>query len=139
VVFNKDKTTLVAYPGGKQGAYTIPNSVTSIGDSAFYYCPSLTSITIPNSVTEIAYGAFSGCSSLTSIDIPDGVTSIGNSAFSGCKSLKTITCEAITPPTLGSYNNLSNVTAVYVPAESVEAYKTATNWSYYSSKIQAIQ
>jgi hypothetical protein len=67
------------------------------------------------------------------------VTNIGNYAFYGCSSLKTITCEAVTSPTLGSGNNLSSVTAVYVPAESVDAYKTATNWSYYSSKIQAIQ
>ena len=53
VVFNKSQTELVCYPGGKQGAYTIPNSVTSIEESAFYGCSSLTSVTIPNSVTSI--------------------------------------------------------------------------------------
>jgi hypothetical protein len=52
--------------------------------------------------------------------------------------LTSITCEAITPPELGSYNDLSTVTVVYVPSESVEAYKNATNWSYYSDVIQAI-
>ena len=63
---------------------TIPNSVTSIGSSAFYRCSSLTSIIIPNSVTSIGNGAFSGCSSLTSVTIPESVTSIGSDAFYGC-------------------------------------------------------
>ncbi len=64
VLFNKDKTTLIQYPGGKSGAYTIPDSVTSIGSYAFYYCRSLTSVTIPDSVTSIGYGAFSNCNML---------------------------------------------------------------------------
>ncbi len=63
VLFNKDKTTLIQYPGGKQGEYIIPNSVTQIGSAAFGYCTSLTSVTIPNSVTSIGDGAFEGCSS----------------------------------------------------------------------------
>ena len=62
----------------------IPNSVTNIGDYAFYNCTSLTSVTIPDSVTSIGLGAFQGCSGLTSITIPDSVTRIGNSAFYGC-------------------------------------------------------
>ena len=68
----------------------IPNSVTTIGASAFYDCESLTSIEIPNSVTTIGYGAFSGCSKLTSIEIPNSVTTIGYYAFSGCSSLTSI-------------------------------------------------
>ena len=68
---------------------TIPNSVTSIEDYAFENC-SLTNITIPDSVTSIGNYAFSHCSSLTSITIPDSVTSIGTSAFDSCSSLKTI-------------------------------------------------
>ena len=83
VLFNKNKTILIAYRA-KETNYTIPNSVTIIGNSAFYGCESLTSINIPNSVTTIGKGAFCGCDSLTSINIPNSVTMIGNWAFSLC-------------------------------------------------------
>ena len=69
----------------------IPDSVTSIGKSAFYNCSGLTSVTIPNSVTNIGNNAFSNCSGLTSVTIPDSVTSIGNGAFSGCSGLTSVT------------------------------------------------
>ena len=67
--------------------YTIPDSVTSIGERAFFRCTSLTSVTIPDSVTSIGGDAFSGCTSLTSVTIPNSVTSIGREAFNGCTSL----------------------------------------------------
>ena len=70
---------------------TIPNSVTSIGSSAFSNCSSLTSVTIPNSVTSIGSSVFSSCSSLTSVTIPNSVTSIGNYAFYDCSSLTSVT------------------------------------------------
>ena len=69
----------------------IPNSVTSIGPSAFFGCESLRSITLPDSVTYIGFHAFEDCYSLTSITIPDSVTEIGHSAFANCKSLISIT------------------------------------------------
>ena len=85
VLFNKNKTTLIQYPiGNTRTSYTIPDSVTSIGDYAFYYCKKLTSITIPDSVTSIGSSAFCYCTSLSSVTIPDSVTSIGKSAFYGC-------------------------------------------------------
>ena len=68
----------------------IPNTVTLIGDSAFYYCTSLTGITIPNSVTEIEYQAFYGCNALTSIVIPNSVTAIGDYAFAYCRNLSSV-------------------------------------------------
>ena len=86
VLFNKDKTTLVQCPGAF-AAYTIPNSVTSIGEYAFSHCTSLTSVTIPDSVTSIGDWAFSHCTSLTSVTISDSVTSIGEYAFYDCTSL----------------------------------------------------
>ena len=70
---------------------TIPNSVTTIGGYAFSSCGSLTSVNIPNSVTTIEVYAFSGCSSLTSVNIPNSVTTIGQLAFSGCSSLTSVT------------------------------------------------
>ena len=91
----------------------IPNSVTSIGDYAFYNCLSLTSVDIPNSVTSIGDYAFYNCSSLTSVDIPNSVTSIGSSAFVYCDSL-TIYCEASSQPEgWNSTWNYSNCTVVW--------------------------
>ena len=118
---------------------TIPNSVKSIEGSAFKGCTSLTSVTIPNSITSIGGWAFEGCTSLTSVTIGESVTSIAYQTFYNCSSLAFITCKAITPPTLDAGNDLSNVAVVYVPAESVDLYKSATNWSYYSNVIQPIQ
>ena len=89
VLFNKNKTILIAYIA-KETNYTIPNSVRTIGDSAFWGCDSLTSINIPNSVTTIGAGAFKDCVSLTSINIPNSVTTIGKGAFWGCVSLTSI-------------------------------------------------
>lgn len=87
VLFNKDKTTLIYWPRGKTGSYTIPDGVTAIGDYAFYYCSGLTSVTIPSSVTSIGENAFQHCTGLTSITIPNSVTSIVNLAFWDCDSL----------------------------------------------------
>jgi len=73
-----------------EGDVEIPDSVTSIGDSAFYYCVYLTDITIPDSVTSIGDYAFYHCASLTNVTIPGSVTSIGSDAFYECKSLTSI-------------------------------------------------
>jgi len=81
VLLNKGKTVIILYPAGKTGSYTIPDSVTSIGDGAFSGCTSLTSITIPDSVTSIGSGAFSGCSSLTSVYFQGRPPSLGASVF----------------------------------------------------------
>ena len=118
---------------------SIPDSITRIGDSAFAFCTSLTSITIPDSVTSIGLYAFNGCSSLMSIMIPNSVTSIGREAFSSCTSLTDITLLPTTPPNAGS--NLfieTNNCPIYVPAESVDAYKSAQHWNDYADRIQAI-
>jgi len=142
----------------------IPSGVTSIGNSAFAYCRSLSSCTMGSGVTSIGFAAFENCSKLTSIDIPDsvtsigtqafhycgnitactigsGVTSIGGNAFGNCTGLTSITCLATTPPTLVDnyvfYN--TNNCPIYVPASSVDTYKSASGWSDYADRIQAIQ
>jgi hypothetical protein len=90
VLYDKNKTTLIVYPVGKTGAFTIPNNITKIYENAFSYCTSLTSITIPSSVTVIGGRAFSDCTSLMNVTIPSSVTSIGYGAFAHC-SLTSIT------------------------------------------------
>jgi hypothetical protein len=91
-LYNKAKTTLVAYPGGKTGAsFTIHAGVTTIYSNAFSYCTSLTSVTIGSGVTSIGRYAFNGCTSLAGITIPAGVTSIEYAAFSSCTSLTGVT------------------------------------------------
>ena len=88
VLFDKNKNTLIQYPvGNTRTTYTIPDSVTSIGEGAFSYCRNLASITIPDSVTSIGDHAFDDCRNLTSITIPDSVTSIGYRAFYYCTNL----------------------------------------------------
>ena len=126
-------------------SYTIPDSVTSIGIWAFSYYSSLTSITIPDSVTSIGDSAFYGCENLTSVTIPDSVTSIGDSAFYYCMSLTSVYCKPTTPPTGASYmfsyydwNDYIDKhigCKIYVPRNSVEAYKSAQYWSDYASDI----
>ena len=117
VLFNKNQTSLIQYPQGKTGIYTIPNSVTSIGRRAFRVCTGLTSVTIPGSVTSIGSEAFKDCTGLTSVTIPNSVTTIGGSAFQDCTGLTSVTigsgvtsiesqafqgCTGLTSVTIGS-------------------------------------
>ncbi|MFZ0829383.1 MAG: leucine-rich repeat domain-containing protein [Verrucomicrobiia bacterium] len=83
VLFNQTQTLLIQFPKSKTGGYAIPNTVTKIGDYAFYNKYVLNSVTIPNSVTSIGENAF-GNSLLTAIVIPDSVTNIGGGAFGEC-------------------------------------------------------
>ncbi len=90
VLFNKSLTTLVECPPLLMMPCTIPDSVTTIGSSAFAGCGSMTSITIPDSVNIIGGSVFADCANLTNVFIGNGVTNIAYSAFSGCWSLKSI-------------------------------------------------
>lgn len=113
----------------------IGDCVTNIGNSAFNNYRSLTSIDIPNSVTSIGQQSFYDCTSLTSCTIGNGVTTIGTYAFRNCTSLTSITITATRPPMIGSsVFSYTNDCPIYVPCESVSAYKT--EWSTYASRIQ---
>ena len=116
----------------------IPNSITSIQDNLFTGCFSLTSVTIPDSVTSIGNYAFYYCSSLESVTIPDSVTSIGEGAFRSCTSLTSVYCKPTTPPAGNNYMFYDNASGrkIYVPINSVSAYKAASYWSDYASYIE---
>ena len=104
---------------------TIPNSVTSIGDKAFYACSGLTSVTIPNSVTAIGEGAFSYCSGLKSATIPNSVTSIGNAAFRGCSGLTSLTIpNSVTSIGYEAFCGCKGLTSVTIP-NSVTSFGNA--------------
>jgi len=116
ILFNKAQTSLIAFPGGKTGAYTIPDSVTSIVNDAFAGCSGLTSVTIPNSVTSIGIDTFSGCSGLTSVTIPNSVNSIDQGAFYGCSALTSVTIpDSVTSIGDWAFAYCSGLTSVTIP------------------------
>ena len=150
VLFNKDKTELIKYPVGNQRTVysipntvktigysafhesvnltdiTVPNSVTSIGDRAFAGCTGLTSVTLGNGVTSIEDEAFCDCSGLTSITIPDSVTSIGDRAFAGCTGLTSVTLgNGVTSIEDEAFCDCSGLTSITIP-------DSVTNIGYYA-------
>ncbi len=115
------KTTLLACSNVATGAIVIPNSVTSIGDKAFYRCTRLTSVTIPNSVTSIGYSAFLDCTGLASITIPNSVTSIGGWAFKYCTGLTSVTIpESVTSIGYAVFSGCTGLTSIVAPAFALE-------------------
>ena len=126
------------FPEVSVTSITIPNSVTSIGDSAFSSCSSLTSITIPNSVTSIGYGVFYNCSSLTSITIPNSVTRIEEAMFGGCYALASITIpNSVTSIGDWAFAYCMNLSSVYflgnAPTFGGDPFHESTPTVYYFS------
>ena len=116
VLFNKDKSKIIAFRDKNTTSYVIPDSVSCIGSGAFYDCKSLCSVVIPKSVISIGEGAFEFCSSLRSIVIPDGVISIGEGAFEFCSSLRSIVIpDGITCIGEGAFSNCKSLTDIVIP------------------------
>lgn len=142
-------------------AVTIPNSVTNIDSEAFYQCSGMTHLTIGSGVTTIGNSAFTecgnidndlnlpnivrvntaafkGCRNLHSVRLGSGCTRVENGAFSGCTSLSSITIEAATAAYIGSKAFDGSTCPIYVPSETLEAYKTNYPSSDYADRYQAI-
>ena len=117
ILFNKDKSRIISFRNQNIESYVIPSSVTSIGDSAFSCCRSLSEIVIPSSVTSIGDRAFSSCDSLSEIVIPSSVTNIGDWAFSGCDSLSEIVIpSSVTSIGDWAFENCSSLSEIVIPS-----------------------
>ncbi len=123
------------------GVITFDQDITQIPYQAFYRATGLSGITIPKTVISIEEKAFYGCINLKSITLPATLTAVGDEAFNG-SGLTTIYCKASIPPRIFDtsnvhYNSFPHSSAqpitVYVPRESLEAYKAATDWNSYDN------
>ena len=136
ILFNKSQTMLVQYPGGLEGGYAVPASITNISPSAFAGCAGLTAVTIssnvaaigsyafsgctgltamtlPGSIPTIAGGTFYDCTGLTNVFLPAGITNIGSGAFSGCRSLENILIpNSVTRLAWGAFQYCSALTNI---------------------------
>src|ERR1035441_1785037 len=138
VLFNQSQTTLLQCPQGKAGSYTIPDSVTNIGDAAFIGCYNLTSVTIPNSVTSIEGQAFASCTRLISVKIGTNVTSIGDEAFSYCSSLTNVTIPGSVTNILVAFRGSSSLNAIAVDTNN-PAYSSAAGVLFNKSRTTLVE
>lgn len=116
ILFNKEKTVLIQCPISKTGEYTIPSSVTTVNQGAFFLCSLITSVILPNTITTIGDRAFKACGKLTSITIPNSVTMMGAETFSYCYNLTSvIISKSVT--TIGNdlFSGCSSLTSIAIP------------------------
>jgi hypothetical protein len=148
ILYNKAKTTVVSVPPTKSGALNLPNTLTRIGNEAFYGCGGLTSVIIPSGVTSIGDYAFDLCDGLTSVNIPEGVTSIGVAAFYGCGGLTSVniagsvtrignnafaSCGALTSVIFGAGSNITTAWTNYTFSTRGSSYSGTSLWNVYRS------
>lgn len=115
VLFDKEQNTIITFPAGIKGDYVIPESVTEIGQSAFFECSGLMSVDIPENIITIGYEAFRGCTGLKSVDIPENTMTIEKDAFSGCSGLKSVTIpKNITKIESGTFSGCSGLVSLII-------------------------
>ena len=131
VLFDKEMTTLICYPGLKTGDYTVPDSVTTIGDYAFYYSRQLKNIMLSSSVTTVGANAFRLCTALKRVTMPSSLTALGSGIFVACQSLEAIVCYATEPPVVSAttFTESNLQVPLYVLGQVVDSYKNAEYWS----------
>ena len=121
------------------GSFVIPSGLQgSLNATILANCHALKEVTIPTGITSLSNSVLNGCYSLANITIPESVTSIGNYAFSSCYGVAEYHFKSTTPPTLGGtsvFNSIPSDCKIYVPAESLSAYKSADKWSTHASKM----
>lgn len=98
VLYNNEKTKMLCFPQLRTGDYTMPATITEMGNYQFYNCVNLTGVTLPNTIKTIPQYAFANCSKLATITIPASVEKIDDSAFDGCTALASIVIEDATTP-----------------------------------------
>ena len=124
VLFTEDGKTLVQYPSGRKGPYTIPQDVTSVSQFAFRYCSGITSLEILAGITEIPMGFFEGCINLESVSIPNSVKKIERYAFYHCISLKSLTIpSSVTTIEEDVFKNCTSLTSIDIQGDK-SSYKS---------------
>ena len=116
-------------------AVSIPNSVTTLGSVSFGFCSSLSSVVVGNGVTDIPSGAFYSCNHITNLSLGSRVQTIASDAFSGCNAVLRLTSRATVPPTAPSnpFTEFDTGIPVYVPCSSVDAYRNAAYWGFFTN------
>ena len=130
-----NSTLFASMPVNSTGSYTIPDGIKTVAPYAFNNCNSLINVIVPEGVTSIGEYAFYYCNSLTGVTLPASTESIGNYVFYGCNVLADVYVNAVTPPALEGYLAYDFTGKIYVPLESVEAYRSADNWRAYAGQI----
>ncbi|MDR2759421.1 MAG: leucine-rich repeat domain-containing protein [Spirochaetaceae bacterium] len=138
VLFNKTFTELIRFPEGKTiSSYSVPDSVSAIGNWAFSKCGNLRSITLPGSLSSIGEGAFYECN-ISSITLPGNLTTIGDRAFLGC-GVRSIIMQALKPPALNGilgHRQHTPSPVIHVPPVALDEYRNASGWKNYADRIQ---